>query len=678
MVKFNCFSAFWGKKEKSQTEILDLVNKNKGNGTVRVKPEMENGFSSPCFSVSVPFKTLPFRTSTSKVKVIQMENENSITPASAEAADQGSEKHTGNSPSLFASALHTQVAANSGSENDASVHKINGSIGSSGSTNTEMNGRSERYEGAEASQSNHISDPGIGKTVFWGSPILTRSCSYVKAREFQKKVAHQLAKSNLQSLKELKNSIVNEQQEFAGQTLPSPFSVTTSCSADKVMLRRRSSRQLLPSRSRRLWWKFFLWSHRSLHTSEPAKPIPLLAGASSQKLGYWSDTMESRELLSGKNHQAQIGNSDILECFSDESRDDGKIGDGDSGLQAPNQWVAFDPESSTPWSRVDEWVNSLDTHSILPLDDDHINGAEGELGENSGYPLSPEIKSSSEKATITTRNSNDKLAEEVLQANNVIRSMNSSSTVAHLAGIGLKLVPNISPFSSLRSVNLSGNFIGEELNFFCCLHITTGSLPKSLHTLNLSRNKIAAIDGLRELTRLRVLDLSYNRISRVGRGLSSCTLIKELYLAGNKISDMEGLHRLLKLIVLDLSFNKITTTKALGQLVANYNSLQALNLVGNPIQSNIGEDQVRKAVSGLLPQLAYLNKQPIKATRGREVGMDSVAKAALGSSGGAWSSRRKASSRRLRQSSATTTTTTTTKGGRGRKQLASSFVEIIR
>lgn len=50
------------------------------------------------------------------------------------------------------------------------------------------------------------------------------------------------------------------------------------------------------------------------------------------------------------------------------------------------------------------------------------------------------------------------------------------------------------------------------------VHINAGSLPKGLHTLDLSRNKITAIEGLRELTRLRVLDLSYNRISRIGHG----------------------------------------------------------------------------------------------------------------------------------------------------------------
>ena len=122
--------------------------------------------------------------------------------------------------------------------------------------------------------------------------------------------------------------------------------------------------------------------------------------------------------------------------------------------------------------------------------------------------------------------------------------------------------------------------------------------------------------------------------------MSKCTLVKELYLAGNKISHVEGLHRLLKVTALDLSFNKITTTKAIGQLMANYNSLQALNLMGNPIQKNVSDDHLCKALCSLLPKLAYLNKQPINPMKAREVATESIAKAALGSS--SWSSRRKA------------------------------------
>ncbi|KAJ0808056.1 putative leucine-rich repeat domain superfamily [Helianthus annuus] len=101
------------------------------------------------------------------------------------------------------------------------------------------------------------------------------------------------------------------------------------------------------------------------------------------------------------------------------------------------------------------------------------------------------------------------LPEEIAYANRVIQSLNSSSKVAYISGIGLKVIPVISSFTSLRSVNLSGNSI---------VNIAPGSLPKGLHVLNLSRNKISVIEGLRELTRLRILDLSYNRISRIGQG----------------------------------------------------------------------------------------------------------------------------------------------------------------
>lgn len=125
------------------------------------------------------------------------------------------------------------------------------------------------------------------------------------------------------------------------------------------------------------------------------------------------------------------------------------------------------------------------------------------------------------------------------------------------------------------------------------------------------------------------------------KGLSNCTLIKELYLAGNKINNVEGLHRLLKLSVLDLSFNKITMEKSLAQLVANYSSLLALNLLGNPIQTSTSEDQLRKTLSSLIPNLAFLNKQVIKPKRSREMATVSIARAALGDNNSGWNSRRK-------------------------------------
>lgn len=85
-------------------------------------------------------------------------------------------------------------------------------------------------------------------------------------------------------------------------------------------------------------------------------------------------------------------------------------------------------------------------------------------------------------------------------------------------------------------------------------------------------------------------------------------------MAGNKIGEVEGLHRLLKLSILDLRFNKISTAKCLGQLAANYNSLQAINLEGNPCQKNVGDEQLKKYLQGLLPHLVYYNRLPIKVS----------------------------------------------------------------
>ncbi|KAK8642778.1 hypothetical protein V6N13_012110 [Hibiscus sabdariffa] len=485
-------------------------------------------------------------------------------------------------------------------------------------------------------QSGHISDPGMRRVEFWASPKLKRSCSDFGTRdELRKVAADRLPPSK--SFEELQELSARGMDNFNPS---SPASVMTRYSADRVMLKKHSSSQVLPSRSRRLWWKLLLWSHRNSHNwMTRRQPVPITATLNQQG-GYSSDTIELHQAMKSSKTESpgsftgESLNKDFTGNCDDNQSWNG-FHNGVSGLWPQNQWVAF-PTPSSSFTRVDEWVRDLETQIARPADD--VNDEEA-----ISFPLSPDTSKSPERSTATahlTRRLDTNLSEEILHANSVIQTLNSSSTVAHISGIGLKAIPIISGFSSLRSVNLSNNFI---------THITPGSLPKGIHILNLSRNKISTIEGLRELTRLRVVDLSYNRITRIGHGLSNCTLIKELYLAGNKISDVEGLHRFLKLTVLDLSFNKITTTKALGQLVANYNSLQALNLLGNPVQSNISDDQLRKAVCSLLPKLTYLNKQPIKPQRARELLTDSVAKAALGS--GSWSSRRKASKRATQGSS---------------------------
>ncbi|CAN6679056.1 unnamed protein product [Malus baccata var. baccata] len=499
---------------------------------------------------------------------------------------------------------------------------------------------SEPDSSSQGVQSGHLSDPGVGKAEFWASPKLTRSCSNLEThKKMVKKMSSKMPASKSLSLKELPEMADSVRKDVDPG---SPSCVSSHYSADRVMLKKHSSSQVLPSRSRKLWWKLFLWSHRNLHITRDAKPKTLGPVSVNKQGGYSSDTLEpNRAMQFGKTESPLSYTGELLDKgknIVDENKSWDGFHIGASALWPQNQWVAFSTETSSS-SRVQDWVKDLRIQASVEKNEDDNEGIVSPrtppTPETPKSPVTP-ATARSKSATYFSRG----LEEDTLHANTVIQSLNSSSTVAHICGMGMKAIPNISCFCSLRSVNLSNNFIA---------HITPGSLPKSLHTLNLSKNKLSAIEGLRDLTRLRVLDLSYNRISRIGRGLSSCNVLKELYLSGNKISDVEGLHRLLKLTVLDLSFNKITTTKALGQLVANYNSLQALNLLGNTIQTNIGDEQLRKTVCSLLPKLVYLNKQSIKPQRAREVLTDSVAKAALGNKG--WNPRRKAS-KKLSQGSA--------------------------
>lgn len=255
--------------------------------------------------------------------------------------------------------------------------------------------------------------------------------------------------------------------------------------------------------------------------------------------------------------------------------------------------------------RIEKWV--MDLQHCSPL-------------EETGLPSTSEHQIQSDDNVLdglTASKIDVKVTPGMEAAKKYISSLTVSATTAQLANLGLVVIPFLSAFVSLKALNLSGNAI---------VRISAGALPRGLHILNLSKNNISTIEGLRELTRLRVLDLSYNRILRIGHGLASCSSLKELYLAGNKISDVEGLHRLLKLNVLDLRFNKLSTTKSLGQLAANYNSLQAISMEGNPAQKNIGDEQLKKYLQGLLPHLAYFNRHSIKTGTGMKDAADRSAR----------------------------------------------------
>ncbi|RYQ81463.1 hypothetical protein Ahy_Scaffold1g107385 [Arachis hypogaea] len=77
----------------------------------------------------------------------------------------------------------------------------------------------------------------------------------------------------------------------------------THCSADRVMLRRHSSSQVLPYGSKRLWCKMFLWSHRNIHRAISSKSTQVNPGVAvtHNPYGYSSDTLEPKHKQSPGN-----------------------------------------------------------------------------------------------------------------------------------------------------------------------------------------------------------------------------------------------------------------------------------------------------------------------------------------------------------------------------------------
>lgn len=419
---------------------MDL-KKGNSNVVLRVKPEefvnplIGKGTKEASFEVSVPSDT-PLKSSICNVKMVE-EADRDENLVGNEAAYEGGDEHE-EIVSMKRDYSDFDLQAQAADKGESNFY---GFIGS----NLELNNyglesKSEREEGITPEmmiQSGHVSDPGMGRTTaFWGSPKLKRSCSNIETKRSGTFLESPTKSHSYSDLQNLSGNVGGD----AGNALHgSPLSMRTNCSADKVMLKKRSSSQVLPSRSRKLWWKLFLWSHRNLHEPWTSKMQRLvsISDASKQKGGYTSDTVEPSGDMRKK--------KPVEEPMSRTRTD----------LWPQNQWVAFSAESSSI-DRVNAWVNSLEDSLLCPLNDSDNN--EDESTSAIAFPSSFDIGESSGKnhSHSTWR------LEEVVQANSVIQSLNSLSSVAHISGMGLKVIPAISAFTGLRSVNLSSNFIGID------------------------------------------------------------------------------------------------------------------------------------------------------------------------------------------------------------------------
>mmetsp|Transcript_529 Transcript_529/g.742 ORF Transcript_529/g.742 Transcript_529/m.742 type:complete len:162 (+) Transcript_529:90-575(+) len=151
----------------------------------------------------------------------------------------------------------------------------------------------------------------------------------------------------------------------------------------------------------------------------------------------------------------------------------------------------------------------------------------------------------------------------------------------------------------------------------------------SLEELWLGKNKIEAITGLEDLSRLRRLDVQSNRLCNI-QGLTNAYNLEELYISNNAIIKIEGLSSLAKLNIIDLSCNKIEKIEGLDSLqnltdlwigtnqIPSFNEviklaplakLECLYLEHNPIYKDF-EYRIRTAA--LLPSLKQLDATPIR------------------------------------------------------------------
>lgn len=104
-----------------------------------------------------------------------------------------------------------------------------------------------------------------------------------------------------------------------------------------------------------------------------------------------------------------------------------------------------------------------------------------------------------------------------------------------------------------------------------------------LQHLNLSHNQMISVDAIKWLPNLKILNLSYNRLTYIPLFHKEATRrLKVLILTNNFIEDLDGLTRLDALNELDLSENCLLDHSSL-QPITTLTSLLYLNVIGNPL-----------------------------------------------------------------------------------------------
>ena len=119
-------------------------------------------------------------------------------------------------------------------------------------------------------------------------------------------------------------------------------------------------------------------------------------------------------------------------------------------------------------------------------------------------------------------------------------------------------------------------------NAFQILTPNTFYIPSRIMELEMSNNRLRKIECLVNMTRLKRLHLSSNRLTAVPDGVFNESMkLEELYLSENQLRCVEGLKDLTKLRTLTLDSNRLSSLP--GHVFKKLNRLQTLNLANNSI-----------------------------------------------------------------------------------------------
>ncbi|PKU49681.1 leucine-rich repeat and iq domain-containing protein 1 [Limosa lapponica baueri] len=166
--------------------------------------------------------------------------------------------------------------------------------------------------------------------------------------------------------------------------------------------------------------------------------------------------------------------------------------------------------------------------------------------------------------------------------------------VLTLRRCGLAALEGLSSCKDLKYINVEEN----NIQIIDCENL------ENLCVLILNKNHLSSVCGLDGCVNLQNLELSYNRITRIG-GLESLKNLQQLIVDHNQLISTKGLCEAPSLIHLDCSFNHLTQVEG----IENCGLLQILKLQGNNLQ------ELPRLENHVLLRELYLDDNSISAVR---------------------------------------------------------------